>query len=64
MALLQRSVLGFLRVVAGRDDGLAVVNEEDVDIFTDRRAATTLGCLRFLALRQDIDASTALQNGR
>ena len=44
MTLFQGDFLRVLAVVAGSDDGLAVVDEQDIDVLCDcRSAAASLG---------------------
>lgn len=64
MALLEGDVGGLAGVVARGDDCLAVVDEEDVDVFADGCATAASGGGRFFAFGEDVDAVAALEHGR
>lgn len=64
MALFEVHIGGILGVVARRDDGLAVVNVQDVDVFVDFFAAAAFALGRLFAFGQDIDAVAALEGWR
>ena len=62
MALLEEDVFGLLGVVAGGDDGLAVVDVEDVDVLADCGAAAALRGLGLFALGEDVDSPAGLEH--
>ena len=64
VALLEEDVFGFLRVVAGGDDCLAVVDVEDVDVLADCGTAAALGGLGFFALGEDVNTPAGLEHWR
>ena len=64
MALFDGDVGGVARVVAEVDDCLAVVYEEDVDVFGDCAAASAFGGGGFFGFGEDVDAVSVLEHGR
>ena len=56
VALFERGFLRVLAVVADGDDGLAVVDEEHVNVFCDCRSTATSLCYVFLDFEQDVAA--------
>lgn len=62
MSLLQGDFGRVARVVSRVDNGLAVVNVQNVYIFRDSGPATALGCRRLLAFGKYINAVAALQD--
>lgn len=62
VALFEDSVFRVLGFVAGGDDGLAVVDVQDVDVLADRGTAAALGSRGFFAFGQDIHTSPALDD--
>jgi hypothetical protein len=54
VSLFKGRFLGVLTIVADCDDGLAVVDEEDVNIFGDGRSAATSLCHVFLDFEQNV----------